>query len=194
VPFEKGDRSDAEGGARWRRDNPIVIDWSRESVALLRRRARQQASYRKPYFRNEELWGQGGVTFNSLASYLRTRLVPKGAIFGHMAPTIRPIVDTLSVEALLSLLNAPVVDYILRTFLGSRMHIEIGDIRRLPIPVLSDRDAEYLTDLGRRALAAKEVLDRGDGGWELPEIEAELDGFVRRLYGIAPDADLWVVR
>ena len=29
---------------QWRRDNPIVIDWSPESVALLRRRARQAES------------------------------------------------------------------------------------------------------------------------------------------------------
>ncbi len=191
VPFEKGDRSDAEGGARWRRENPIMIDWSQEAVALLRRRARQQASYRKPRIQNEELWGQGGVTWNRVASYLRTRLVPEGGIFSDKTPTIAPNVDWLPVEAVLALLNAPVVDFLLRTFLGSRMQIEIGDVRRLPIPVLSDRDAERLTDLGRRALLAKEALDRGE---ELPEIEAELDGFVRQLYGIARDADLWVVR
>jgi hypothetical protein len=95
---------------------------------------------------------------------------------------------------LLALLNAPVVDYTLRTFLGSRMQIEIGDIRRLPVPILADRDADRLTDLGRRALAAKRALDRHEGGTELPEIEAELDACVRRLYGIPRDAELWVVR
>jgi hypothetical protein len=195
VPFEKGDDSGEDGGARWRRENPLVIDWSPEAVALLRRRARQAASYRKPYFRNEQLWGQGGVTWNSLARYLRARLVPEGAIFGHMAPTIRPVVDWLSLEALLALLNAPVLDFTVRTLLGSLMHIEIGDVRRLPIPLLSDERAARLHELGGRALAAKEALDRGERPAEpLQEIEAELDAYTRSLYGIRRDAELWVVR
>ena len=111
-----------------------------------------------------------------------------------MAPTIAPTADWLPIEALLALLNAPVLDYTLRTFLGSRMHIELGDIRRLPIPVLSNTDSDRLTDLGRQALLAKELLDCGEGGDELPDIEAELDAFVRELYGVPRDADLWVVR
>ncbi len=67
-------------------------------------------------------------------------------------------------------------------------------MRRLPIPILSDRDSERLTDLGRRALSTKEALDCGEGSEELPEIEAELGAFVRELYGVPRDADLWVVR
>ena len=74
------------------------------------------------------------------------------------------------------------------------MHIEIGDIRRLPIPILSDRDAARLSSLGRRAVQAKEARDRGTGGEELEEIEAEIDGLVRHLYGISRNAELWVVR
>lgn len=196
VPFEKGDRSAEDGGARWRRDNPIVIDWSRGSVALLRERARRADSYRKPYFRNEELWGQGGVTWNRVARYLRARLVPEGGIFGDTTPVVRPIVGWLSVGAALALLNAPVLEFILRTFLGSLMHIEIGDVRRLPIPVLSDKDAERLDSFGGEALAAKESLDSGDEGAAatLAAIESDLDAFVRSLYGIPRDAELWVVR
>jgi hypothetical protein len=59
VPFEKGDDSDEGGGSRWRRDNPLAIDWSVDAVTLLRARASQSVSYRKPYFRNEKLWGRG---------------------------------------------------------------------------------------------------------------------------------------
>ncbi len=195
VPFEKGDDSEEEGAARWRRDNPLVIDWSPESVALLRQRARQVPSYRKPRLQNEQLWGQGGVTWNRVASYLRVRLVPEGAIFSDKTPTVRATVNWLPIEALLALLNAPVLDFTLRTFLGSRMQIEIGDVRRLPIPVLSDEQAARLHDLGGRALAAKEALDRGAQAAEpLEEIEAELDAYTRSLYGVPRGADLWVVR
>ena len=195
VPFEKGDSSGDDGGAaKWRRENPIVIDWSPEAVELLRTRAVSGVSYRRPRIQNEHLWGKSGVTFNSTASYLRTRAVPEGGIFGHKTPVIRPAVAWLAPESLLALLNAPTLDFVLRTFLGSRMQIEIGDIRRLPLPVLTADQASTLEALGRRAIAAKETLDAGTDGDSLDVIEAELDAYTRDLYGVAADAHLWVVR
>jgi hypothetical protein len=194
VPFEKGDTSDGGRGARWRRENPIVIDWSREAVGLLRARAQGPERHRKPHFVNERLWGRGGVTWNRVASYLGARLVPEGAIFGDMAPTVTPTADWLSVEALLALLNADAVEFLLRTVLGSRMHIEIGDVRRVPVPVLGDRDADDLTGLGRAAVAAKERFDAGGPCEPLEEIEREINERVRALYGFARDDELWVMR
>jgi hypothetical protein len=194
VPFEKGDDSGEDGAARWRRDNPLVIDWSANSVELLRQRARQTASYRKPRLQNEPLWGQAGITWNSTARYLRLRLVPAGGIFGHKTPLIRSIVPWLPQEALLALLNAPTLDFLVRTFLGSLMQIEIGDIRRVPIPILRDEEGEQLGLLGSRAVSAKEAVDRGESSELLREVERELDLFVRDLYSLKPNADLWVVR
>jgi hypothetical protein len=195
VPFEKGDSSGDDGGAAcWYRENPLVIDWSPSSVRLLRARARQRESYRKPYFRNEHLWGQGGVTWNSLASYLRARWVPQGGIFGHMTPVVSPVVPWLTTDGLLALVNAPTLDFLLRTLLGSRMHIEIGHVRRIPVPVLSPPQTAHLDALGHRAQAAKRAVDNSEPGESLDLIEAEIDGYVRDLYDIAPNADLWVVR
>ena len=194
LPFEKGDDSGEDGGARWRRDNAVVIDWSEPAVALLRARAGQSASHRRPRIQNEKMWGTGGVTWNSTSSYLRGRLVPPGGIFGHKTPLIVPRVDWLSIHALAVLMNAAPADYIVRTLLGSRMQIEIGDIRRLPVPVLSDTLASRLDDLGGRAIMAKEALDHGEAGESLAEIETEVDRVTRDLYGIPADADLWVVR
>lgn len=195
VPFEKGDDSGDDGGAaKWRRDNPLVIDWSRDAVALLQKRARSRDSYRKPYFRNQHLWGRGGCAFNRVASYLRVRRVPDAGIFGDKAPTVAPTVEWLTVDALLALLNAPVVDFVVRTFLGSRMQIEIGDLRRIPVPVLAGETTEILDGFGRRAVRAKAALDSGEAAESLADLERELDLFTRDLYGIRADAELWVVR
>ncbi len=195
VPFEKGDQSDRadggrSGGARWWRPNPIAIDWSAPAVALLRARARGTDPHHKPYFRNEDLWGRGGVTWNSLARYLRARLVPEGAIFGHMAPTVTPMVDWLDAFALLALLNSDVAEFIVRTFLGSLMHIEIGDIRRLPVPVLTPAQGTHLSQLGQAAVAAAQRGDRA----AVAAIERDVNGTVRALYGVAAEETLWVVR
>lgn len=191
VPYEKGDTSSVEGGgARWVRENPIVIDWSPESVQLLRQRARQEESYRKPYFRNEHLWGQGGVTWNRVGRYLRARRVPDGAIFSDMSPTIRPTVDWLPVDALLALLNAPVTDFLVRTFHGSLMHLEIGHLRAVPIPVLTADASARLSQLGAQVV---EATLRQDGGARR-QAEGGIDSVVRDLYGLTQDQELWVVR
>jgi hypothetical protein len=193
VPFEKGDSSDVvEGhaiGARWWRENPIVIEWTRDAVALLRHRSGQGGA-RSPRVQNEALWFSDGATWNRVASYFRCRQVPKTAIFSSESPLVRPRVDWLTPTALLALLNSDVIDFLLRTFLGSRMHIEIGDVRRLPLPVLDAGDAAQLSELGREAVAAKSTGD----GRQLSEIETEVNLFTRRLYGVDPDAELWVVR
>jgi hypothetical protein len=193
VPFEKGDSSDLLAGqpigARWWRRNPLVIDWSRDAVTLLRQRSAAGGA-RKPYWRNEALWFSEGVTWNRVASYFRCRQVPKTAIFSSESPLVRPRVEWLTPTALLALLNSDIIDFTLRTFLGSRMHIEIGDVRRLPVPVLDLENAERLSDLGEEAVTVKSTGE----GRPLADIEDDVNRLVRALYGVSPEVELWVVR
>jgi hypothetical protein len=177
VSYETSDRSSPGGGARWVRDNQTVIDWSSESVALLRHRL--LAGPRRPVLRNEDLWFRGGVTHNRIASYLRARMMPEHAIFSSESPVYVPLVGWLSSHGLLALLNAPVVEFALKTFLATRNHIEVGHVRRLPIPVLNASQAQKLTRLGRSAVKAART-DRVS----LPDVEAEIDRFTRELYGV----------
>jgi hypothetical protein len=205
VPFEKGDQSqeleEEEGGrtsrigAAWSRENPLVIDWSTAAVALLRRRAIAKGA-QSPRLQNEQLWFHAGVTWNRVASYLRARQIPEHAIFGSEAPLLRPLqwVKWLSPLSLLSLLNADTLDFMLRTFLGSRMHVEVGDVRRLVVPVLTPAQKQTLEQIAKRALAAKQSADAGKDGEPLTEIEKELSAYTRDLYRIPRTARLWVVR
>lgn len=177
VPYETSDRSSSAGGARWVRETPIVIDWSAEAVALLRHR--RIAGPRKPVLRNEDLWYQGGVTHNRIASYLRARMMPRNAIFSSESPVYVPRVAWLTPAALLALLNAPVVEFALKTFLASRNHIEVGHVRRLPIPVLGAPQTRKLDRLGKAAMKAARA-DRV----KLESVEAQIDDFTRELYGV----------
>ena len=74
------------------------------------------------------------------------------------------------------------------------MQIEIGDLRRLPFPVLTPAATADLDALGHRAVAAKEAIDTGRVGEQLAEIEGDVDRYARDLYGVPANADLWVVR
>jgi hypothetical protein len=177
IPYETSDRSSPQGGARWARENPTVLDWSHDAVALLRRR--REIGERRPVMRNEDLWFQGGVTHNRVTSYMRARMMPKHAVFSSESPVYIPLTEWLDVFALLALLNAPVVEFIIKTFLASRNHIEVGHVLRVPIPVLTPSQSGRLTSLGKKALAASRA-----GSGQLQQIEVELDCFTRELYGV----------
>jgi hypothetical protein len=180
IPYETSDRSSAQGGARWARDNPVVLDWSRDAVSLLRRR--RESGERRPVLRNEDLWFQGGVTHNRITSYMRARVMPKFAIFSSESPVYVPRVEWLDTHALVALLNAPVVEFILKTFLSSRNHIEVGHLLRVPVPWLTPAEGRALSLLGRTAVAASHTKDP-----RLHEVEADLDRFTRDLYGVGSE-------
>jgi methylase of polypeptide subunit release factors len=188
VPYETSDRSTSRGGAAWVRSNPALIDWSRESVALLR--ARRVAGPQKPVLRNEDMWFRGGVTHNRVASYLRARIAPPGAIFSSESPMYISTVDWLDEFVLVALLNAPVIEFALKTFLSSRNHLEVGHLRRLPIPFLEPSARSALGKIGRAAVQA--ATDGGET--RLDAITDELDAFTRELYGIRPGAALALQR
>ncbi len=186
IPYETSDRSGAEGGARWTRENPVAIDWSCEAVELLRRRRAEGP--KRPVLRHEELWFRGGVTHNRVASYLRARLMPEQAVFSSESPCYVPAAPWLSELSLLALLNSPVVEFALKTFLATRNHCELGHVLRLPVPVLP---ADLRAELERLAGAA---LAAARSGQAPTEPERELDALTRELYGVGGSVALPVPR
>lgn len=187
IPYETSDRSGTAGGARWARRNPVVIDWSTAAVALLRER--REGKVKRPVLRHEELWFLGGVTHNRVASYLRARLMPREAIFSSESPCYVPSVPWLSEFSLLALLNSPVVEFVLKTFLATRNHFELGHLLRVPVPVLSDENRGSLEVL---ASAAVDSVRSREGVPAM--VERELDLLTRNLYGVRGDAKLPVTR
>lgn len=188
LPYETSDRSTLRGGARWIRTNGAVIDWSADAVGLLHER--RHSGDRRPVLRNQDLWFQGGVTHNRVTSYLRARRLPPGAIFSSESPVYVPLVDWLDEDSLLALLNSSLIEFAVKTFLASRNHIEVGHLRRLPIPVLRAEERMALAGFAVRACA---TADSGDAQG-LKAIEAALDEYVRELYGVNEAVRLEVVR
>lgn len=188
VPFETSDRSSPTGGARWLRANATVLDWSIEAVSLLNER--RQSGDRRPVLRNQDLWFRGGVTHNRVTSYLRARRLPAGAIFSSESPVYVPIVEWLDEESLLALLNSSLIEFAVKTFLASRNHIEVGHMRRLPVPVLTVDQKAALSDFTREACGAVRDSDSA----LLRDVERALDEYVRALYGVSGSLTLEVVR
>lgn len=188
IPYETSDRSGSAGGARWLRINPTVVDWSTRAVALLYER--RESGHRRPVLRNQDLWFRGGVTHNRVTSYLRARRLPRGAIFSSESPVYVPIVGWLDEDSLLALLNSSLVEFAAKTFLASRNHIEVGHLRRFPVPVLDSEQKGMLASFGQAGCEAATMDDRKS----LSDIEASLDEYVRKLYGVGDRVALEVIR
>jgi len=74
------------------------------------------------------------------------------------------------------------------------MEIEASELRRLIIPVLSSSQRADLEKFSERAIRARQVPAGNRTDEVLSKIETELNGYVRDLYAIDRDAELWVVR
>jgi hypothetical protein len=183
VSYEIGDRSAADrGGAEWVRQSPTVIEWSRRSVRLLQARARRGP--RRPFWRNSDLWFSSGVTHNRIASQLRARILPSTSMFSSESPMYTPLAEWLDRYALLALLNSDAIRFLVHTFLATRNHVEVGHVRRAPVPVLSDNQRSALSSLGRSAV---EVAVKGTDAKALARIHHEINIRVSEAYGWARD-------
>ena len=128
VPFRKGDRQ----GRRWWAEEPLYIDWSRESVQWLQDNAHKRIP-NSPRWQNLHLFFRSGVAWNPIGRdvALKGRLVPP-CVISHKALVLLPSSDAVDREYLLALLNAPVVSYISKEFINSTNY-EMNDIRQLPV-------------------------------------------------------------
>jgi Putative RNA methylase family UPF0020 len=188
IRYATGDRTTSDGGATWVSKGATVVDWSVGAVRLLRER--RETGYRRPVLRNPDLWFHPAVTHNRISSYLRARLLPANCLFSSESPVYRPRGNHLDIYALLALLNSPVIDFIVKTFLATRNHVEIGHVLRVPVPVLEAATSGRLSSLGRSAAAA---ADQGDEG-KLRTRTRELDELTRALYLIPESITLPIMR
>jgi hypothetical protein len=116
-----------------------------------------------------------------VASELHCRLLAKTSIFSSESPIYIPLVDWLDNFSLMAILNSALVRYLLHTFLATRNHVEVGHVRRLPLPVLARDTSELLSALGRRAVAAAHE------GSALHTLEREIDRVVAVTFGWSAD-------
>ena len=100
VPFAKG-----EGFGEYWRDPGIVIDWSEDAVAELRRRdSLPSGTPRRPRFQNRDFYFKSGLSYSVVSGgRVSVRLMPEGWIFGHKGSAI--FAEELTDERFLSAIS-----------------------------------------------------------------------------------------
>lgn len=177
VPFAKG-----EGYGEYWRAPGVVIDWSREAVAELERRAGFSAGTpRKTFFRNRALYFRAGLTYSVISSgRVSARLMPEGWIFGHKGSAIFVEDEGCDERFLLGYLNSSLATYFMKKLVNTTATADVGYVEKLPFRVPSE-------DVEREVVARVEqivTLLRADADADVSGLRGEIDEIVFELFEI----------
>ena len=110
----------------------------------------------------------------------------KKFLWGHSVNKTKLKSQTHS-KAFLALLNSKFMDWYFR-ITSSNTHVQGYELEQLPIPAMTDADRKRLDDFSTHILTAKAADPKAGTA----DLEAEIDRFVYRLYGLT-DAEVAAV-
>jgi N-6 DNA Methylase len=183
VPFAKG-----EGfGEYWRRPG-FYIDWSREAVAELNRRASlPSGTPRKTYFRNRDRYFRSGLTYSVISSgRVSVRLMPEGWIFGHKGSAIFVTADDVSELFLLGYLNSSLATFFMKKLVNATATADVGYVEKLPY---RKPPAEIESAVVGRVETIVAAL-QSDPAADVTTLRDEIDDLVFDLFEIRSSRDL----
>jgi hypothetical protein len=181
VPFAKG-----EGFSPYMREPRIAIDWSREAVAELRRRAATPPGTRhRPRFQNSSFYFKQGLTYPDVGNRpLSARLLSDNWIFSHKGSAIfaRPGENELF---LLGYLNASLATYFMKKLVNTTATASLGYIEKLPYRPPDPETEKSVVDRVERIIAAlKENPDA-----DIQSLRDEIDDLIFDLFEIRASRD-----
>lgn len=178
---------------QWWGNQAQVVNWEQDGLEL--------RSFDRSVIRNPGSYFRRGVTWTDLASgQLNARLSPGGFVFDVSGSSVFPE-DALLV---LAVMNSRFAQYALK-LLNPTMHVQVGDLSRLPVPTQSSNTLHQLVEeaveLARAGSAEDETTYDfvAPPGWRggreavrrrearLAEVEREIDEEMYRLYGISAE-------
>jgi hypothetical protein len=129
VPFAKGG-----GFGEYWKPADVVINWSNESVAELRRRdAWPPGTPRRPRFQNSDFYFRPGLTYSVVSSgRVSCRLMPEGWIFGHKGSAVFVEDEETSELFLLGYLNSALATYFMKKVVNTTATADVGYLEKLP--------------------------------------------------------------
>ena len=209
IPYDKGGRSDAEGGwlPNYYVPTEYFIDWSREAVRRLKtatvadvKRARgdsdiraADATTRAAVIRNPEYYFKEGLTFSDSGIYSPTFRRNAGSAFDQKGSVIIPTDDGVR-DTLLGLVCSRWARYVYKTFVNHTVSSHVDSIKEFPCAVGESANAE-LASLVSQIVETQKTDPRYP--YHLHE-QKEIDRLVYELYGLNEEdireVELWYCR
>ncbi|MCX8207941.1 MAG: BREX-1 system adenine-specific DNA-methyltransferase PglX, partial [Methanothrix sp.] len=193
-----------KGGSfrRWYGNQEHCVNWAKDGSEIKNLGVEAGRVASRP--QNTEFYFRRGVTWTDLTSgRFSARLSPGGFIFDHAGNCFFP----KNIEFLLGVVNSNLAFYIFN-IINQTIHVEVGDLARLPIPTRSSERLEHLVERAitlAQANAAEDettfdfIAPPWTGSLEdtttelmlrhesLQDLEREIDEEVYRLYGISEE-------
>lgn len=156
VPFRKGDPE----GNRWVENDPLFIDWNRQSVSWLFANSGRKGA-QMPVVRNAHTFLASGIAFSRHGRdvALKFRYHPP-SIYDAASPRLTSACRGLSTEVLLALLNSFIPTFFIKKFLNNTWY-EMTDLRMMPLVLPTAAEARRLQQLAERAMEAKRLTFTG---------------------------------
>ncbi len=219
IAFDCRDRAEAQttgkrwfpymkGGAyrKWYGNQEHVVNWWNDGVEIRAHPSTTAAPTSKNNRKNEQMFFREGVTWSDLSSKaFGVRYLPPGFVFDVKGSSGFPRSEFLF--TLLGIMNSPWMTFALG-LLNPTVSFQVGDISRVPVPLLIESQRNRLESLSVQAVRlawheatlSEPTFDfiappRWDTGIEdlaaardrLRELEAQIDEEVYRLYGISAE-------
>ena len=180
VPYRKGDPE----GNRWEDDEPLFIDWFRDTARWLFDNSGRPES-RMPVVRNAHLYFTSGVTWTLHANHVPVKArFQQPCVFDAGGSRLTPPRKLLNAQAFLAVLNSDIFSYFLKRFVKHNQDVEINDLRMMPLVMPTRPQAARLEKLAGLALTAKRLQFAGQS--PAHELAAEVRAIGGELFAKAP--------
>ncbi|HEY9775711.1 MAG TPA: N-6 DNA methylase [Planktothrix sp.] len=168
VSYDKG------GGHKWYRTTPLMLHWRKNGNEIRQFRKSRGQAYALP---GEEHYFKVGVTYSYIGTRgFKARMLSPDSIFDIASSAV--FSDSLDHVYMLGFLNSALACFMLGV-LNPTINFQIGDLRRLPFVVPSDRVQQEIASLVQRAISLARVVESFDPDspvWSrnvLPDPESE---------------------
>lgn len=170
--------------------NIYYIDWSRESVKWLFNNSGKNGTG-MPVIRNPEYYFKSGITFGRTSGNVLKPKIATGSIFDTETPLLINLDDKISLKYLAAILNSNLALTILNEFINHTVHIQLNDLRLLPIVIPPDsqkKEIEILVDeiieIQKKRYATGDEEVKSDYWQKIQKIQYQLDKKIEKIYGM----------
>lgn len=190
VPYDKGDKD----GNRWYAPSVFAIDWSKKNVDILKTDPKARWQGYTFFFKNGFTWNLiNGTRFTNDLKFK----VSNGSVYDVGGMTMFNLYKKINEKFIICVCNSNLINRYTEAFINCTVNFQINDARQIPIVIPTEKqlkEAEALFDRGKaiREDRINGVIDEKTEGVQLKELQADVDRFVLKLYGLT-DEEIKVV-
>ena len=182
VLYDKGDKE----GNKWYTPTVFAIDWSKKNVDILKTDPKARWQGYTFFFKNGFTWNL--INGTRFTNDLKFKL-SNGSVYDVGGMTMFNLYEKINEKFIICVCNSNLMNRYTEAFINCTVNFQINDARQIPIVIPTEKqlkEAEILFDKGKviREDRINGVIDEKTEEVQLKELQADVDKFVLKLYGL----------